>query len=130
MEDVTSKLGKVKMFTVLDAKDGFLQVKLDEESTKLTTFHTPFGRYKWLRMPFGISSAPEEFQRLVYDVIGDMDGVETIADDLLVYGSGDSYEEAVVNHNKDLIALLDRCRDYRLRTGSCIITERKTRSFR
>ena len=41
MEDVTSKLGKVKMFTVLDAKDGFLQVKLDEESAKMTTFHTP-----------------------------------------------------------------------------------------
>jgi hypothetical protein len=54
MEDVTSKLGKVKMFTVLDAKDGFLQFKLDEESTKLTTFHSPFSRYKWPRMPFGI----------------------------------------------------------------------------
>jgi hypothetical protein len=115
MEDVTSKLGKVKMFTVLDAKDGFLQVKLDEESTKLTTFHTPFGHYKWLRMPFGISSASEEFQRLVDDVIGDLHGVETIADDLLVYGSGDSYEEAVVNHDKHLIALLDRCRERNLK---------------
>lgn len=115
MEDVITKLGKVKVFTVLDAKDGFLQVKLHEESTKLTTFHTPFGRYKWLRMPFGISSAPEEFQRLVHDVIGDLDGVETIADDLLVYGSGDSYEEAVVNHDQHLISLLDRCRERNLK---------------
>ena len=46
MDDVISKLGKVKVFTVLDAKDGFLQVKLDEKSSELTTFHTPFGRYK------------------------------------------------------------------------------------
>jgi hypothetical protein len=115
MEDVTSKLGNVKMFTVLDARDGFLQVKLDEESTKLTTFHTPIGRYKWLRMPFGISSAPEELQRLVYDVIGDLDGVETIVDDLLMYGSGDSYEEAVVNHDKHLIALPGRCRERNLK---------------
>ena len=61
MEDITSKLGKVKVFTILDAKDGYLQVKLDEESAKMTTFHTPFGRYKWLRMPFGLSSAAEQF---------------------------------------------------------------------
>ena len=58
-----------------------------------------------------ISSAPEEFQRLIYDVIGDLDGVETFADVLLVYGSGGSYEEAAVNHDKHLIALLDRYRE-------------------
>ena len=97
------------MFTVLDAKDGFSQVKLYEESTRMTTFYTPFGRYKWLRMPFGISSAPEEFQRLVHDIIGDVDGVETIADDLLVYGSGNSHEEAVVGHDQHLVRLLNRC---------------------
>ena len=44
IDDVTSRLGKVQVFSVLDAKDGFLQVKLDEDSSKLTTFHTPFGR--------------------------------------------------------------------------------------
>ena len=87
IDDVTSILGKDKVFTVLDAKDGFLQVKLDENSAKMTTFHTPFGRYKWLRMPFGICSASEEFQRHVHEVIGDLEGVETIADDFLVYGS-------------------------------------------
>ena len=111
MADVTPKLGKVKLFAVLDAKDGFLQVKLHEESSKMTTFHTPFGRYKRLRMPFGISSAPEEFQRLVHDIVGDLDGVETIADDLLAYGSGDTYEEAVVNHDQNLLRSLNRCRE-------------------
>ena len=61
IDDVTSRLAKAQVFTVLDAKDGFLQVKLDEDSSKLTTFQTPFGRYKWLGMPFGIYSASEEF---------------------------------------------------------------------
>ena len=61
IDDVTSRLAKAQVFTVLDAKDGFLQVKLDEDSSKLTTFQTPFGRYKWLGMPFGICSASEEF---------------------------------------------------------------------
>ena len=106
MDDVISKLGKVKVFTVLDAKDGFLQVKLDEKSSELTTFHTHFGRYKWLRMPFGICSAPEEFRCHVQNVIEELNGVETIADDLLVYGVGTTYEEAVIDHDNNLIDLL------------------------
>ena len=61
LEEVLPTLAKVKIFTVLDAKDGFHQVRLDDESSYLTTFWTPFGRYRYLRMPFGISSAPEEF---------------------------------------------------------------------
>ena len=59
IDDITSKLGKSQVFTFLDAKDGFRQVNRDEGTSKLTTFHTPFGRYK---MPFGKCSAPEEFQ--------------------------------------------------------------------
>ena len=50
------------VFTKLDARNGFQQVKLDEKSTDLRTYVTPFSRYKWLRMPFGISSAPEEIK--------------------------------------------------------------------
>ena len=48
---------------VCDVSNGFWHVKLDEESSLLTTFETPLGRYKWKRMPFGISPAPEVFQR-------------------------------------------------------------------
>ena len=53
----------VKVFSKADLRDGFLQIQLDEESSKLTTFQTPWGRYRYLRMPFGISPAPEYFQR-------------------------------------------------------------------
>ena len=111
MDDVISKLGKVKVFTVLDAKDGFLQVKLDQKSSELTTFRTLFGRYKWLRMPSGICSTPEEFQRHVQNVIEGLNGVETIADGLLVYGIGTTYEETVIDHDNNLIDLLQRCRE-------------------
>jgi len=63
IEDILPKLAKAKVFSVLDAKNGFWQVELDEPSSYLTCFWTPFGRYRWLKMPFGISSAPEEYQR-------------------------------------------------------------------
>ncbi len=51
------------MFSILDAKCGFWQVPLSEESSKLTTFMTPVGRYAFLRMPYGISTGSEVFQR-------------------------------------------------------------------
>ena len=63
IEDVTPRLANSKVYSVADAKDGFLQIELDKESSYLTTFWAPQGRYRWLRMPFGISSAPEEFSR-------------------------------------------------------------------
>ena len=62
-------------------------------------------------MPFGICSAAEEFQRHVQNVIEGLNGVETIADDLLVYGIGTTFEEAVIDHDNNLIDLLQRCRE-------------------
>jgi hypothetical protein len=59
LEEVATRLPKAKVFSVLDAKSGFWQVKLSESSCKLMTFNTPYGRYYWKRMPFGIKSAPE-----------------------------------------------------------------------
>lgn len=59
VEEVATQRSQAKKFTVEDAKDGFLQKRLDTESSYKTTFNTPFGRYRWNRMPFGICSAPE-----------------------------------------------------------------------
>ena len=69
IEDIATRLHGAKVFSILDAKNGFWHVKLDEESSHLTTFHTPFGHYHWCRMPFGISSAPEVFQRRMHELI-------------------------------------------------------------
>ena len=69
LEELLPTLSKAKIFTVLDAKDGFHQVQLDRESSYLTTFWTPFGHYRYLCMPFGISSAPEEFQRRMHTAV-------------------------------------------------------------
>lgn len=96
------------MFSVFDAKDGFWQVKLSEKASYLTTFNTPFGRFRWLRMPFGISSGSEEFQRRMSDIIKDMEGVHVIVDDILIYGKGINESEAVKDHDRKLIKLLDK----------------------
>ena len=64
IEEILPELSKAYVFSKVDLKEGFLQVKLDEESSKLTIFQTPWGRYRWHRMPFGITpAAPEIFQK-------------------------------------------------------------------
>ncbi|KAK0139061.1 hypothetical protein N1851_024415 [Merluccius polli] len=60
-EDVRSRLAGKSIFSILDEKDGYWQIKLDEPSSKLCTFNTPWGRFRFLRLPFGIKSASESF---------------------------------------------------------------------
>ena len=86
VEEVAAELSDAKVFSVLDPTSGFWHIKLDEASTQLLTFNTPFGRYQYLRMPFGINSAPEVFQKKMTQTFEDLSGVKTIADDILIWG--------------------------------------------
>ncbi len=97
-----------KCFTIVDALDGFTQVQLDEMSSFTTTMQTPWGRYRWLRLPYGISSAPEEFQRRIHEALDGLEGVFNIADDVLIYGLGNSPEEAEAAHDKHLNLFMQR----------------------
>ena len=110
VDEIAPRLKNAKIFTVMDAKDGFLQVLLDDPSSYLTTFWTPYGRYRWLRMPFGISSAPEEFECRLHECLEGLDNIEVIADDILVYGTGETEAEAEASHDATLHALLKRAR--------------------
>ena len=57
IEDILTELNEAKVFSLFDAKNGFWHIELDEESSYLTTFNTPYDRYRWLRMPFVLSMA-------------------------------------------------------------------------
>ena len=125
IEDILPELGKAKVFSKLDCLNGYWQVILDEDSSLPTTFGTPFGRYKWKRMPFGISPAGEIFQSRLDQVIDDIKGVKTVADDILVIGNGDSVEEAITDHDVKLQQLLERCREreVKLNKGKILLKE-------
>ena len=66
-------------------------MQLDEQSSELTTFNNPFGRYKFNRFPSGISSAPEVFQKAINHVFQGLDGVVVTVDDILVWGENDQH---------------------------------------
>ena len=86
--DVTlEKLAGAKYFTKLDANSGFWQIKLSENLQPLTTFITPWGRYCFNVLPYGISSGSEKFQKCMGKILEGLDGVECNIDDVLVHAS-------------------------------------------
>lgn len=86
-DKITSKLRGATVSSSLDAASGFWQIPLHPDSCKLTTFITPFGRYCFKRLPFGITSAPKIFQRKMLETLEGLEGVEVFMDDILVYGA-------------------------------------------
>ena len=111
IEEILPELSKAKVFSKVDLKEGFLQVELDEESSKLTVFQTPWGCYRFHRMPFGITPAPKIFQMKLNQNLEGLKGVIKIADDILITGQGETEREADEDHDRNLKSLLDRCRE-------------------
>ena len=102
VDQVLAQVGDAKAFSKLDANSGFWQIELSPDSSKLTTFITPYGRYMFNRLPFGISSAPEFFQKRISEILRGCDGVVGLIDDVLVYGKTDE------EHHERLTRVLER----------------------
>ena len=104
LDDIVPELAGSDLFTKLDAKDGYWHVKLDKKSSLLTTFNTPFGRYRYLRMPFGLKMSQDVFQKKIDEVYSPCTGAIGIADDLTVHGKGDN------EHDMRLHQVMERTR--------------------
>ena len=117
VEEVAAKVKNAKIYSVLDASNGYWQIKITRDSQTYTTFNSPFGRYKYLRLPFGIKSSSEVFQRAVSQILENIEGCEVIADDILIWGK-DKKE-----HNERLCAVLDRIKqaNMKLNKSKCKI---------
>ena len=87
VEEVVANIQNAKVFSKVDATSGFWHLKLHEDRCKLTCFNTPYGRYHFLRAPFGIKSIPEIFQRVMTELMEDIEGAEVIVDDILIWGA-------------------------------------------
>ena len=118
IEEKLPLLTKAKVFTIVDVYEAFHIIVLDDESSLLTTFQGPNGRYCYNRMPFGIASGPEEYQRRQHEFLDGLRGVINIADDICVFGCGDTKEEADIDHDRNLTNLLEKCSKYDLRLSA------------
>ena len=104
-EEISCKLHEKEYFTVTDMRDCYWHIVLDSKSSELCTFNTPYGRYKFNRLPFGICVASDAAQTMVEKTFGDIPGVIVIHDDLII-ASKTSDE-----HDKILTKVFERARE-------------------
>lgn len=104
-DEVVYDLNQSKVFSKLDLKSGFHQIELEEESRQITTFTTHEGLYRYKRLMFGISSAPEMYQHIIQQTLQGCEGVRNISDDIIVHG------QTVAEHNTRLSKVMDILRE-------------------
>ncbi|XP_053376863.1 uncharacterized protein K02A2.6-like [Mercenaria mercenaria] len=105
LDDILPELSHATVFSKFDARSGYWSIKLTEESSYLTCFNTPFQRYRFLRLPFGVSCANDLFQSKMDQCLENLPGVTTIVDDIVVYGKDHT------EHNTNLHMFMQRCRE-------------------
>jgi hypothetical protein len=108
-EEVMSQLAGKSIFTVIDMKDGYYHIELDDYSSHLCTFSTPWGRMRFCRLPFGVRCASDEMQRLNQQTFEHIPGTYVIADDIIVAGKDEK------EHDLLLKKVLDRAREKNIR---------------
>ena len=117
LSDILPKLNKVQYMSIIDASSGYHNLKLDKQTSYLTTLSCPFGRYCYKQLPFGAAPAGNMFQRKIDDIFNDMPNVFGIADDILVIG----YDKDGADHDEAVYNVLRRCQDVNLKLKKNVI---------
>lgn len=97
IDDVLPDLAEARVFTKVDLASAFWKLELDDESSLLTTLATPHGRYRWLRLPFGLCVSSEIFQKHLNQELLGLPCGKCIADDVLMYKKGKKRYVAVTS---------------------------------
>ncbi|XP_063837227.1 uncharacterized protein K02A2.6-like [Ostrinia nubilalis] len=110
------KLSGGRVFSKLDLKLAYLQLKVDEDTAKLLTLNTPLGLMKMNRLAFGVNAAPGIFQRVMANALSGLEGVACLLDDVAVAG------RTLTEHNERLVAVLKKLNDlgFHLNPKKCV----------
>ena len=119
MEDLSSKLAGMKIFSTIDLRKGYWQVPVREQDIKKTAVITPFGLFEFCRMPFGLRNAGQTFQRMMDSVLDGMPRVFVYLDDLLIASQDTEL------HKQDLQQVMKRLQQHGL-----VINEEKCQFFK
>ena len=104
IDDILLELAKSKYKTLKDATSGYWHIVLDLASSLLTMFNTPWCKFRWLRLPFGLKIASDVFQERLDRVLRLLEGTHGITDDILTHG------ETGIQHDGRLLTLLETAR--------------------
>ena len=125
IDELMERLGRAKVFTKLDIRQGFHRIRMSPESEDLTTFRTRYGAYKYRVMPFGLTNGPATFQRFVNNTFIDFldDFLTAFIDDLLIYSDNE------LEHEEHVKKVLTRLREAGLQAsiGKCEFHVKRTK---
>ena len=85
VEDIFSKLNGAKYFSTPDLRAGYHHNSLDKSSIPKTAFNSPFGKYEYVKVPFGLAQAPAYFQELMTRILKDFDFAIAYLDDIIIF---------------------------------------------
>ena len=125
LEELNHKFTGARYFSILDAKAGYWGVQLHKDSQLLTTFQSPYGRYAFKRLQFGLSASQDIFQSRMDMILEKCDGAEGIADDVVIYGATED------EHDTNLHQLMNIAMRNGLvfNSSKCLIKERSVSFF-
>ena len=117
IDDLFDQLQGAQVFSKIDLRSGYYQLKIKEEDISKTAFRTRYGHYEFLVMPFGLTNAPAAFMELMNRIFQPLldDSVIVFIDDILVYSrSNQEHEEHLRNvlsilREKKLYAKFSKC---------------------
>ena len=87
VEDIFSQLNSAKYSSTLDLRAGYHHIRLSIDSIPKTAFTSPFGKYEYVKVPFGLAQAPAYFQELMTGVLKDLPFAMAYLDDIIIYSS-------------------------------------------
>ncbi|CAH2097604.1 unnamed protein product [Euphydryas editha] len=117
IEEISADIKGSKFFALLDCTKGFWQIKLSERTQKILTFATPWGRYSFKRLPFGVSSAPEIFQEILTNLFRKFKNVRVSIDDIFIHAKSREELRKTVG---DVIDILKKS-GFKLNKSKCIL---------
>lgn len=125
LDESRHKFKGATVFSTLDARHGYWSVKLDHESSYLTTFNSPFGRYRFKRLPFGLCISQDVFQARMNQILEKCHGVVGMADDIAVIGKSEA------EHDENLHNLMQVAREHGLvfNWDKCAIKQESIRFY-
>jgi hypothetical protein len=124
--DLVTIFSGSKVFTRIDLNQSYLQLPLHPDARDLTCFHTESGLFRFRRMPFGLSSAPAAFQKVIGHMLRGVSGTVHYIDDIVVHAATEA------EHDKRVVEVLRRLRHHRVTVNGrkCSFRQRENRFCR
>ena len=115
IDKMYAKLKEAKFFLTIDLRSGYYHIALGKDSRAKTAFVTPFGKYKFLQVPFGLAQAPAFFQHLINKVLDNCPFAMTYLDDIIIFSDT---EEEHLAHIEEIFKRLEAA-DLKMKRSKC-----------